>query len=171
MLKKFTLLLLSILLLSACEKNTNTTSYQEAAKSASEQAEHKQYKNDLYISALTVEKTDDLLFIANRLKQLNNGALDHMVVVRLFTKQLSMTSSEQERMMEIVQGNMNEIHLASLQPLLSSENEAVAIGAFSLLAELEMSREIKKIHLNLSQSSSSEYVRNEAKNRAQLRYY
>jgi len=171
MLKEFTLLLVIILLLSACEKNTNATSYQKETKSTSEKAEYKQYKNDLYISALTVEKTDDLLFIANRLKQLNNGSLDHMVVVRLFTKQLSMTSSEQERMMKIIQGNMNEIHLASLKPLLYSENEAVAISAFNLLAELEASLEIKKIHLNLSQSSSSEFVRIEAKNRSQLRYY
>ena len=89
-----------------------------------------------------------------------------MIIVRLFTKQSSMSNDEQQRMMNIIQGNMSEVHLATLKPLLNSSDEAVAISAFSLLTELAIIREIKKLYLNLSHRSVSQLVRTEAKNKA-----
>jgi len=169
MLNKIILLIISFSLFSACEPIKQSISVATPAQKLHDQMEKKKlatYKNDLLISALTTINNDDLLFIAKRLKELSNGSLDHMVVVRLFTKQKSMTNDEQQRMMEIIQGNMSEVHLATLKPLLNSEDEAVAISAFGLLSELEINREIKKLYLKLSHRSASELVRAEAKNRA-----
>jgi len=172
MLKKIALCIISLSLFSACEPikaSVAASNKEQKTLNKIEQKKLATYKNDLLISALTVENNNDLLFISKRLKALNNGTLDHMVIVRLFTKQNSMNKTQQQQMMEIVQGNMSEVHLATLKPLLNSQNENVAITAFSLLSELELSREIKKIYLSLSHSSSSKLVRIEAKNRATRR--
>lgn len=64
-----------------------------------------------------------------------------------------MTLAEQTRMVTLLTGNMREVHLSSLKPLLNSTNETVALGAFNLLTELALTREIKQIHLSLSQNN------------------
>lgn len=84
--KKISLLLAGILLLSACKEESQRNVVLKKTLSKAEQAKQETYKNDLYISALTVEKNNDLLFIAQRLKKLGNGTLDHMLIVHLLTK-------------------------------------------------------------------------------------
>jgi len=159
----------SLLLLTACfNEQEQSTKMNSSLKSSTT---NKQLQQDYLIATLTADNINEFLEMIRRLKIKNNGKLTYSTTVKLFAKVSMMTESEQNIMMILVKGNMTQAHLPALTPLLFSDNPNIAISAFSLLTELNISPETKRLYLKLSRQSISDVVKQESKARLPRNMY
>jgi len=149
-------------------KNSETSEYQTlktpeqyTAESFLRKQKREEKISGILIASLTTENIDDMLVAAARVKDASNDRLPHQLIVRLLAKQSKMTNEQTLVMLGLLRNNMSKTYLGSLNPLLFSQDKAIAEKAFTLFSELPYNYQTKQVYLKLSHSSSSQLVRAE----------